>query len=1012
MRVELSRWEIANTSFHHGGPTPASSSPKRRRQQCDSLSNTENEKRITASFIEHTSLSMRSRKKMKGKKGRSRRELTSPDDEDRMPVLTVTSSHRIAVMVEGDANSNNFSATGLQESSILQFASRPSKTTAFLPLDESFGHNAKRNVLAPCPSIPAVFDAEHSRVYALQNNNTKLVSYASSNAVEGKLAASSSISVHLEHAVSSLSLIFLRRSADSNTPRSLVYGSCHDGRLFVACYHCGTDKKEELLVEYFDSTSDTRTSLVDLPRQHVGTLAYTTTLTNENPCGKRTLNDTVETDYLMMTIYQLFREECGIAIVRQNIQIAPLYGANGSTWATAIASPRHEKTEISVDLISHHENKGVPFTVSHACALGFLEANNAISVFYRATNTPSTHASQKCNGKTNTRKDSDVEQSFYTCISLRTGQGIGAPISLPATTKQAGLVGPAILAVLTTDNEILLFDTTRGAQMCSCRPLPSQNNGCYTLVTDPKKSRLAIVFLHNEKYAVASASVCADNGVNMPLLLRGPRLSLAAGLASSLTASALSSGQGLPKTFAFETSTTDCSMESVHELKAIAKGVHDESYVICFWRDIVSNFLILSLFSTGVQLLEDAYKSVCRGDKVSLEPLFLLDAYNVALKVARGMDASCASGNPQDAILSKNAKMVNGIHHQSTNKKESCLNGEKVDTKVTGNFQHDRLRFSVPQVFFDKATSVTVDILCSPSSIGRSAIRNDARVLLRRLIRTGKVSARTHLVPRHDAVKSFTFMELLRALEVSEEENNKWNSYTPFDLSNDIFSFCSDVSERQVVAVLRYTLSRALPKDIVAFCIRNNIVGEKHPFHRRSSRYSFLESKRDLSRDEEDELTVLGHKLIIAGAALLVQRATEYSKCNVSLLRDAVERELSSDETRLLVRLFLDILASPKKFLLQSKGATSCHALQYLSALCDGLHGPPSNDEDEDFGLIRSGISAEVLKTGIILSLQRTVQESQEFIGAAAAPHTSEVVVNNGKSSPNLPPYQIERLVF
>jgi hypothetical protein len=578
MRVEVSPWEIADTSFHHGNDAsaPASLSPKRRRQRSDSLSN-KNEKHLTASFIDQTSSSMRSRKKIKGKKGRSSK-ASSFDYEDRMPVLTVTSPHRIAVMVEGDANGDNFSSTGLEESTIVQFASRPSKATAFLPIDDCFERNGKHIVKAHLPCIPAVFDAQQSRVYALQSNNTKVVSYsAASSAGEMEPDASSSISVHLDHAASSLALLHLPRSANCSTPRCVVYGTCQDGRLFAACVSCGADKKEQLLVEYLGSTTATRrSSLADSPQEHVGTLAYLATSTKECSGGKRKLDDSFETDSWMIMIYQLFQEERGIAMVRQKVQIAPVHGANGSPWATAVVAPRHQSTSFSVDLLSDHKGDGAPLSVSHACALGFVEGNNAISVFYRVKNTSSADTPQTSNGMTTTIQAADVEQCFYTCISLRTGQVIGAPTLLPATTQQVGLVGPALLAVLTADRAILLFDTIRGAHMHSCRPLPPQDEGGCTLVTDSKRSRLAIVFVQKDKYAVAFSSVHAENDVGMHPLLRGPRMSLAAGLASSLKVSALSIAQGLPNTFVLEASLTNCVKENVHEQKAITKGERAE----------------------------------------------------------------------------------------------------------------------------------------------------------------------------------------------------------------------------------------------------------------------------------------------------------------------------------------------------------------------------------------------------------------------------------------------------
>lgn len=726
MRIELSPWEVAETSFHHGGgagteagagaSSPMTSPTKRRRQQSDSLSKCKGEEKLlSVSFIEQTSSSRRSRKKRKDKKGRPGKASSSAEEEDRTPVLTVTSSHRIAVMVENDTvagSYKNSSSTGtgisvgasksLQESSILQFASRPSKTTAFLPLDSDsssnlngtstkhFGNNnshksEERHANAALPLIPAVFDAQQNRVYALQKNNAKLVSYvaanASSSSESANEAVSSCISVHLEHAASSLSLIHLPHhhhhhrggtsSSNSNTAaRCIVYGTCQDGRIFVACCSPSAtataaeggggggnaNHEEQLLVEYIDTTS--RSSLVDPHQQHVGTLAHLLTRTGETQqhAGTKRKMDDPSSDETgdccsMIMFHQLFLEDRGIALVRQKVRVtAPVAvvlpdvssttsndsSSSQLSWVTAVAGPPNQKPAVSVNLMApttattttdtnhcNNENNGAPprWNISHASALGFVEGTDAISLFYRTTAaktpTSSVAAARSASlSKPNGGKAVVVaaithkvvaataaavnvnEQSFYAAISLRTGRLIGAaPVALPANTQQVGLVGPALLAALTADREIVLFDTIRGARVYACRPpLPAaavwqggndngnsnnnSNNRSCTLVADSKRSRLAIVFRQVDRYAVAVASVYADNddvvsSSGIQSLLRGPRLSLAAGLASSLTVQPALYVAVPTRRLVSDKSLGNISKENVQEQKAIAKGMYN-----------------------------------------------------------------------------------------------------------------------------------------------------------------------------------------------------------------------------------------------------------------------------------------------------------------------------------------------------------------------------------------------------------------------------------------------------
>ena len=136
----------------------------------------------------------------------------------------------------------------------------------------------------------------------------------------------------------------------------------------------------------------------------------------------------------------------------------------------------------------------------------------------------------------------------------------------------------------------------------------------------------------------------------------------------------------------------------------------------------------------------------------------------------------------------------------------------------------------------------------------------------------------------------------------------------------------------------------------------------------------------------------------------------EYSKCNVALLRDALESELSRDESQLLARCLMGIITAPDKFRHTLKAGATSNALHCLSALRDSLHGSLSDDEGKASAQIHKAVS----KTEIILSLQMTLEESVESIGSSAAGRSEACVqlMNDKKLSTSLPPYQIERLVF
>jgi len=357
--------------------------------------------------------------------------------EERMPVLTVTSSHRVSVLVESTAPKHKKSGdiadkddsiqNCFEESSFLQFASRPGKATAFLPDTEDNGKQPKSGGSAI--RVPAVFDAQQDRVYALQKHNTKLISYAATGASGAENEASSSIAVDLELPALSLSLLHLPRASSKSSPRCLAYGTCQDGRIFVASLTC--DRDPTMLVEYFDTETQS------FSKDHVGTLAHM--VANDTPPTfspskrKRKVEPATYSGECDVVIYQLFRQTHGVLLVRQMIQVAP-HVTKGNSWVAAtVTAFRKGPKNVLVRLMKEETTQSSILNVS---LLGLVEGNDAITVFFTDT----------------------TEQTFYTLISLRTGETMGAPILLPQNARQAGLLGPALLAVLTERSGMFRFE--------------------------------------------------------------------------------------------------------------------------------------------------------------------------------------------------------------------------------------------------------------------------------------------------------------------------------------------------------------------------------------------------------------------------------------------------------------------------------------------------------------------------------------------------------------------------
>jgi hypothetical protein len=533
MRVELSPWKFTQTSLEPS---------KRRRDRSDTCSPLNDESCFVSSFIDQTSSSLRSRRKRTCKRGPSGKLTTSTDAyEDRLPVLLVTTSHRIAVLVESDASIKELSSTAsdqLVESDVLQFSSRPGKSTAFLPGSKAVKRNGTSKKAAneqACP-IPAVFDAIQSRVYALQDNNKRLVCFSAS---PGSISDSTqTVSASLECAALDLSVFHLPRTG--NIPsRCVVYGTCQDARIFVACI-VERDNGHFFSIQHVGFDEPPGSSICDA--QHIGTLAHlrtldTTVRTSDLIVRKRSLNTETDMEWPVVVFDQLFRDDTNVVLRRQAVMAAYPAGlkesvaANGDiSWVTAIADTQSRRLS-SVSLIPH--NSPAHGTISRATTLGFVDGSEAASIFYTITPSMPNHSMQS-NGKAAGKHES----SFFASISLRSPRIVSGPVPLPFQTRQIGLVGPALLAVMTSENEISLFDTMRGSKIFSCQPLASLSDTglqC-TLVTDSKRSRLAIGFEKGGKYTIGFASARAESSASMQSVLSGTtgKLSLAASLASSM----------------------------------------------------------------------------------------------------------------------------------------------------------------------------------------------------------------------------------------------------------------------------------------------------------------------------------------------------------------------------------------------------------------------------------------------------------------------------------------------
>lgn len=319
-----------------------------------------------------------------------------------------------------------------------------------------------------------------------------------------------------------------------------------------------------------------------------------------------------------------------------------------------------------------------------------------------------------------------------------------------------------------------------------------------------------------------------------------------------------------------------------------------------------------------------------------------------------------------------NGKLKNGTKKHTSNGK----NGRhKVDTDCASTSTE------IPFDFAGTAASVMVRLLLSKSRSSVGTVRKDACFALRQLINSDHVSARDHLMS-----SSCSFLHLLQGIGRLPADTRV--HYTPFKFVNDLLDHCSDVSERQMVASLRYVLIFTDPKDVARFFAD---AGKDDIFPVFSPDRSKGTNGKDVT--SQDSATKL------AGASWLLNRFISYTNCNESLLRHALATELTEPECYILLRLLSSLLR--RHGMEEPLVKVSDRSLQWVSSLVDVVG---TNDGARRMlSHIQQSVSKERILTESVLRLQRNMREAEEILQQKSH-------MKHEKTIPA--PYQIEHLTF
>jgi hypothetical protein len=772
-------------------------------------------------------------------------------------------------------------------------------------------------------AIPSVFDVRLKKCWALQKSNKSLICYDSTSA-SGEENEASHISTMLSSPVLDLSLLLGRNAI------SMVYGTCEDGRKFLAA-----NVDQEIVIDYIGSNHKT----VDFVR----TLAYpvSSDTTAKRP---KTIDSSLE-----FRILQVFKESQGLNISSQILNVSrPHATTNGNSWVTT----------------SHHHSFSLKLsttTLSDLAVLCMSEVDDSLSIFYRLSN----------------------GDSFFAALSVSRSCLLGNPFVLPKNTIQAGLVSSGILSVLTKKQNIVLFDRLRGAEI-AIHDLSHILRGSHAeLVTDVMRSRVALLFLDKEEFAVAFSSVHVGYDSEDSLTaLQGNNFTLASGLASSFST-----------------------------LRESQSRKHETYNIVVFKREAeaktVSDHYEIVL-QQGLQLFTDAVDQMKSDANEISESAFLLDAFDSALDCIRRQSVMPTWTKNKKIAFHKNGETINGVYEQDRNPPRTVdyiVEQVRMIFTTCDKKSSQKNSTCILQKYFSAVAPIVVDLICSvlPNG-GTHTSRQSACSVLQRVLCSGNLSSRMHFLPSSgDNSLRLLLTELEKCFRLDS------SSYHPYSFFHDLLRFCPDVSESQIVCFIHLTLTRISADDIALFVLQSKEINTCNSLKKKSER--FVVGKKSIPAKTDKGL---GSSIILSGVGLLLHRAVEYSSYNDSLLRAAIGDQLNQIESMVLAEVSLGLLSKPSKY--GVFGSTQKQRLvQWIKAIADNLRGSPEAEDTIFLKHLYKSLSIELAKTENILSLQNFMNG---FPGSIRSNITKKTVSSKrtkekqARDTKLLPPYQIERLLF
>jgi hypothetical protein len=395
--------------------------------------------------------------------------------------------------------------------------------------------------------------------------------------------------------------------------------------------------------------------------------------------------------------------------------------------------------------------------------------------------------------------------------------------------------------------------------------------------------------------------------------------------------------------------------------------------------------------------------------------------------------------NPQDPSSPEHNKpnIVEKSPCKGSTKPNRIPNGNKLSSSKNKEVE---IPNDIPQSFIDGAAEIVMNIIRAEKkrkSNCLSQLAIDARCVLKRLIRTGRVSARLHFessYPLQETSKNHPLSLALQSIRHGPEESQ--NPLSATQLIIEMLQHCSDLSERQLVIFVDYMIRFPQAKDIAGtFSLGCSAISKKHDLRKRSRKFVDMRQRKkakvidnNTKPDKPNDLihqtkSDLENELVVSGVELVLHLIVCYSECNELMLRVALSEGISSGtEAVVLAQMLTKMLASRPSALpsrhRRRANFVRCTCL-WIAALCESF---------KDELLAATTPSGQDYLSFLLDSLKRVTRNSEAIIsfkdgiGIAEAKKKDmakqaklEALERKMKRTPKeeeLPGYSIDRVVF